>query len=69
MSRVLVFRLGGSDERLMPAPSFWQHQLQGLPPEKRLDADVFAAKVDEFLAHLPAASAAATAPAVGAKSE
>src|ERR1700736_1131556 len=35
-----------SDERLMPAPTFYQHQLQGLPPEKKLDANVFAAKVD-----------------------
>ena len=38
-----------SDER-PPVPDFYQHQLQGLPPEKRLQADAFAAKVGEFLA-------------------
>lgn len=58
-----------SDERLMPAPSFWQHQLGGLPPEKRLDANVFAAKVDEFLGQVSTASAARPVSAVGAKSE
>jgi hypothetical protein len=58
-----------SDERLMPEPSFWQHQLSGLPPEKRLDANVFAAKVDEFLAQAPTASAKSTTSAAGAKSE
>ena len=57
-----------SDERLMPAPSFWQHQLDGLPTEKKLDASVFAAKVDEFLAQVPASSATDTAAAGGAKS-
>ena len=57
------------DERLMPAPSFWQHQLSGLPPEKRLDANVFAAKVDEFLAQVSTASAARPVAAVGAKAE
>jgi hypothetical protein len=57
-----------SDERLMPAPSFWQHQLGGLPPEKRLDAKVFATKVDEYLAQISTASATSTA-AAGAKSE
>jgi len=36
-----------------PAPDFWQHQLDGLPAENKLDANVFAAKVDEFLAHAP----------------
>ena len=41
-----------------PAPDFWQHQLDGLPPEKKLDANVFAAKVDEFEARLQTASAA-----------
>jgi hypothetical protein len=58
-----------SDERLMPAPSFWQHQLGGgLPPEKRLDANVFATKVDEYLAQISTTSATSTA-AAGAKSE
>jgi hypothetical protein len=32
-----------------PVPDFYQHQLQGLPPEKRLQADDFAARVSEFL--------------------
>ncbi|HEV2442359.1 MAG TPA: hypothetical protein VGT07_07535 [Steroidobacteraceae bacterium] len=32
-----------------PAPDFYQHQAYGLPSEKRLDAGVFAGKVDEFL--------------------
>jgi hypothetical protein len=58
-----------SDERLMPAPSFWQHQLGGLPPEKKLDANVFAAKVDEFLAQVSVASATGTGAAAGAKSQ
>lgn len=58
-----------SDERVMPAPTFYQHQLQGLPPEKILDANVFAAKVDELLARVPVASAAGPATATGAKSE
>ncbi len=58
-----------SDERLMPAPSFWQHQLGGLPPEKRLDANVFASKVDELLAQVSTASATGPATAAGAKSE
>jgi len=59
-----------SDERLMPAPTFYQHQLAyGLPAEKRLDANVFAAKVDEFLAQFAVPSAPGTAAATGAKSE
>jgi hypothetical protein len=58
-----------SDERLMPAPGFWQHQLGGLPAEKKLDANVFAAKVDEFLAQVSVASATSTAGTTGAKSE
>jgi hypothetical protein len=59
-----------SDERLMPAPTFYQHQLAyGLPAEKRLDANVFAAKVDEFLAQVPVASAPGRAVAAGAHSE
>ena len=37
-----------------PAPDFYQHQVQGLPPEKRLDASVFATQVDEFLAQVSA---------------
>ena len=47
-----------SDDR-PPAPDFWQHQLGFLPPEKRLDANAFAAKVDEFLAQVPATPAVA----------
>ena len=58
-----------SDERLMPAPSFWQHQLDGLPPEKKLNANVFASKVDEFLAQVSTASAPRPVAAVGANSE
>jgi hypothetical protein len=59
-----------SDERLMPVPSFWQHQLDGLPPEKKLDANVFAAKVDELLAQVSVASATGAARAApGAKSQ
>ena len=57
-----------SDQRLMPAPSFWQHQLGGLPPEKRLNANVFASKVDEYLALVSTASATGSA-AASAKSE
>lgn len=56
-----------SDERLPPIPDFWQHQLTGLPPEKKLDATVFAAKVDEFLAQVPAAPSAATTAAATVK--
>lgn len=37
-----------------PAPDFYQHQAYGLPSEKRLDASVFASKVDEFLAGVSA---------------
>jgi hypothetical protein len=58
-----------SDEHLMPAPSFWQHQLDGLPPEKKLEPNVFAAKVNEFLAQVSAASATSTVATGGAKSE
>ena len=50
-----------SDERLPPVPDFWQHQLDGLPRDKKLDANVFAAKVDEFLARVPVSPAAGTA--------
>lgn len=38
-----------------PAPDFYQHQAYGLPTERRLDASVFAGKVDEFLARASAA--------------
>ena len=58
-----------SDERLMPAPSFWQHQLDGLPIDKKLNANVFAAKVDEFLAQVPVAPVAGAAAAATGKSE
>jgi hypothetical protein len=54
-----------SDERLPPAPDFWQHQLDGLPPEKKLDANVFAATVDEFLAQAAGPAAGSSTPAGG----
>lgn len=44
-----------SDERLPPVPDFWQHQLDGLPADRKLDANVFAEKVDGFLAQVAAA--------------
>ncbi len=47
-----------SDANRLPAPDFWQHQLDGLPEEKKLNATVFAAKVDDFLARIPAKRAA-----------
>jgi len=56
-----------SDERLPPLPDFWQHQLNGLPAEKKLDANVFAAKVDEFLAQIPAAPSPGTTAAATVK--
>jgi len=58
-----------SDERLPPAPNFWQHQLDGLPTEKKLDANVFAAKIDEFLSQIPAAPVASTTGVAAPKSE
>ncbi len=58
-----------SDERLPPVPDFWQHQLDGLPAEKKLDANVFAAKIDGFLAQIPAAPIASTMGVAPAKSE
>jgi hypothetical protein len=58
-----------SDERLPPVPDFWQHQLAGLPADKKLDANVFAAKLDEFLAQVSVASATGTAKTAGVKSE
>jgi hypothetical protein len=58
-----------SDERLPPVPDFWQHQLNGLPADKKLDANVFAAKLDEFLAQVSLASATGTAKAASVKSE
>ncbi|MCM2270199.1 MAG: hypothetical protein NDJ75_08855 [Thermoanaerobaculia bacterium] len=33
-----------------PAPVWWEHQLQGMPPERRLDAKRFAAKAMELVA-------------------
>lgn len=44
-----------SDPLLPPAPNFWQHQLSGLPTDRRLDANVFASNVDRYLAQIPAA--------------
>jgi hypothetical protein len=58
-----------SDERLPPVPDFWEHQLDGLPADKKLDANVFAAKLDEFLAQFSVASATGTAKTAGVKSE
>ena len=56
-----------SDERLPPLPDFWQHQLDGLPAERKLDANVFATKVGEFLAQIPAAQSAGTTAAATLK--
>ncbi len=58
-----------SDERQPPAPDFWQHQLDGLPVEKKLDANVFAAKIDEFLSQIPTAPVASTTGVATPKSE
>jgi len=58
-----------SDERLPPVPDFWQHQLDGLPAEKKLDANVFAAKIDGFLAQIPAPPIASTMGVAPTKSE
>jgi hypothetical protein len=55
-----------SDERLPPTPDFWQHQLGGLPADKKLDANVFAAKI---LAQIPAAPVASTVAVGAGKSE
>ena len=49
-----------SDER-PPIPDFYQHQLEGMPPEKHLDASVFATKVEEFLGQASVAQAPGTA--------
>src|ERR1700732_1934526 len=54
-----------SDERLPPVPDFWQHQLDGLPADKKLDANAFAAKIDEFLAQVSVASATGTGKTAG----
>jgi len=51
------------------APDFWQHQLDGLPVEKKLDANVFAAKIDEFLSQIPTAPVASTTGVAAPKSE
>jgi hypothetical protein len=45
-----------SDEAQMPRPSFWQHQLPGLPSDRVLNAPVFATEVDALLARIPPAS-------------
>ncbi len=39
-----------------PQPAFWQHQLPGLPEDKKLDAEDFAAVVIEKLSALPPAT-------------
>jgi hypothetical protein len=49
-----------SDAQKLPAPAYWMHQFEGLPPELQLDANVLAAKVDEILARSPRAAAAST---------
>ena len=56
-----------SDANRLPVPDFWQHQLDSLPEEKKLNATVFAAKVDEFLARIP--SPAKRAASASAKAE
>lgn len=33
----------------LPEPAWWSHQLQGLPPERRLDAARFATKATSLL--------------------
>jgi len=33
-----------------PAPAWWEHQLQGMPDERRLDPERFAAKAAELRA-------------------
>ncbi len=54
------------EETLPPSPDYWEHQLFVFPPDKRLDADRFAAHVREALsrvrglASLPSASDAET---------
>ncbi len=50
-----------------PVPDFWQHQLDGLPSEKKLDATVFAAKVNEILAQVKPAKAVESSPDVNRK--
>ena len=37
-----------------PKPDYWEHQLWGLPEEKLLDANRFAAKAQELLSAVPA---------------
>jgi hypothetical protein len=36
-----------------PEPRWWEHQLQGMPPERRLDPERFAAKAAELRASKP----------------
>lgn len=38
-----------SDPNKIPAPAFYMHQLDGLPPTLKLDASVLAAKANELL--------------------
>ncbi len=44
------------DGELPPYPDYWEHQLPSLPPDKKLDAQRFAAKVNALLATLPPSS-------------
>jgi hypothetical protein len=37
-----------------PKPVYWEHQLRGLPEERLLDAERFAAKAQELLSRVPA---------------
>jgi hypothetical protein len=41
------------DGELPPVPAYWEHQLPGLPAERKLDGDRFAAEVTARLAELP----------------
>lgn len=45
------------DGEQAPVPSWWEHQLRGMPSERRLDPDRFAAKAQELLAGAVAAGA------------
>ena len=44
------------DPNKIPAPAFYMHQLDGLPPQLKLDANVLAAKASALLARSPRAN-------------
>ena len=46
------------DGEVPPYPDYWEHQLPGLPSDKKLDAERFAAEVNKQLAMLPASTEA-----------